>query len=65
MQPVPLFRDRRLYWLLALGLGLRLWIGFDVWRHDPTARGLLSDSLYYKQWAQAIASGSAFAFEGE
>lgn len=59
-----LLRDRRFHLLLGLGIILRLWIGADVWSHDPTARALLSDSLYYKDWAEALRGGAPFAGEG-
>lgn len=62
--PPPLLRDRRLFALLALGALLRLWIGLDVRAGDPTATALLSDSLYYMDWAAALAGGPAFAAEG-
>jgi len=56
--------NRRLLWLLALAAVLRLVIGLDVWAHDPTASALLSDSLYYRDWATALSGGAAFPHEG-
>jgi hypothetical protein len=62
--PTKLLADRRLHVLLFAAALLRLAIGLDVWSADPTARALLSDSLYYQGWARALADGTPFAFEG-
>ncbi|MFT6040363.1 MAG: 4-amino-4-deoxy-L-arabinose transferase-like glycosyltransferase [Planctomycetota bacterium] len=62
--PVSLWRDRRLWMLLAFGALLRLVVGLDLWAHDPTMRALLSDSRYYLDWAVSLVGGSEFEFEG-
>lgn len=62
--PKSLLRDRRFVWLFGLAVALRIVIGLDVWSSDPTARALLSDSVYYRDWAQALSSGTSFAHEG-
>ena len=60
----PLFADRRLHGLLLLAVALRFVVGIDVWSSDPTARALLSDSVYYRDWALALLGRAEFAFEG-
>ena len=62
--PGSLWRDRRLWMLLAFGALLRLVIGLDLWAHDPTMRALLSDSRYYMDWATSLVGGAEFDFEG-
>lgn len=62
--PGSLWRDRRLWMLLAFGALLRLVVGLDLWAHDPTTRALLSDSRYYLDWATSLLGGADFDFEG-
>jgi 4-amino-4-deoxy-L-arabinose transferase-like glycosyltransferase len=62
--PVSLWRDRRLWLLVAAAAILRLIVGLDLWAHDPTMRALLSDSRYYLDWAKALAGGAEFSSEG-
>ena len=64
MSPVPLLRDRRLWRLLALAAVLRMVVGLHQWSADPTMSGLLSDSLYYRAWAEELLGRGDFAGEG-
>ena len=63
-EPGSLWRDRRLWGLVAFGALLRLVVGLDLWAHDPTMRALLSDSRYYLDWAASLVGGAEFDFEG-
>ena len=60
----PLLRDRRLWWLLGLGALLRVVVGLHQWQADPTMSALLSDSLYYRAWAEELLGRADFGAEG-